>query len=80
VATVIYRELAVALYHVFVGAAKTTAVVMFWWPAASVSAWLIKIANLPQGADLAAAAVHPPADLADVIIMVLTMVGVRRWT
>jgi TRAP-type transport system large permease protein len=49
VATVIYRELKVAqLWHVFVSAAKTTAVIMFLVAAAMVSAWLITIANLPQ--------------------------------
>jgi TRAP-type transport system large permease protein len=49
VATVIYRELKLAdLYHVFVSAAKTTAVIMFLVAAAMVSAWLITIANLPQ--------------------------------
>jgi TRAP-type transport system large permease protein len=48
VATVIYRELKPAqLYHVFVSAAKTTAVIMFLVAAAMVSAWLITIANLP---------------------------------
>jgi len=49
VATVVYRELKLAqLYHVFVSAAKTTAVIMFLVAAAMVSAWLITIANLPQ--------------------------------
>jgi TRAP-type transport system large permease protein len=48
VATVIYRELKPSqLYHVFVSAAKTTAVIMFLVAAAMVSAWLITIANLP---------------------------------
>jgi TRAP-type transport system large permease protein len=49
VSTVVYRELKLAqLYHVFVGAAKTTAVVMFLVAAAMVSAWLITVAALPQ--------------------------------
>jgi len=49
VATVVYREMKVSqLYGVFVSAAKTTAVVMFLVAAASVSAWLITVANLPQ--------------------------------
>ena len=49
VATVVYRELKLAqLYHVFVSAAKTTAVIMFLVAAAMVSAWLITVANLPQ--------------------------------
>jgi tripartite ATP-independent transporter DctM subunit len=49
VATVVYRELKLAqIYHVFVSAAKTTAVIMFLVAAAMVSAWLITVANLPQ--------------------------------
>ena len=49
VATVIYRELRFAqLIHVFVGAAKTTAVIMFLVAAALVSAWLITVAQIPQ--------------------------------
>ena len=49
VATVVYRELKLSqLYHVFVSAAKTTAVIMFLVAAAMVSAWLITVANLPQ--------------------------------
>ena len=49
VATVVYRELKLKdLYHVFVSAAKTTAVIMFLVAAAMVSAWLITVANLPQ--------------------------------
>jgi tripartite ATP-independent transporter DctM subunit len=48
VATVVYREMRIGqLYHVFVSAAKTTAVVMFLVAAAMVSAWLITVANLP---------------------------------
>ncbi|RCW71327.1 TRAP transporter large permease subunit [Pseudorhodoferax soli] len=48
VSTVIYRELKVSqFYGVFVGAAKTSAVVMFLIAAAMVSAWLITVANLP---------------------------------
>jgi tripartite ATP-independent transporter DctM subunit len=49
VATVVYREMKLSqLYGVFVSAAKITAVVMFLVAAASVSAWLITVANLPQ--------------------------------
>ena len=48
VAAVIYREIKpAALYAVFVGAAKTTAVIMFLVAAAMVSAWLITVADLP---------------------------------
>ncbi|UXN60966.1 TRAP transporter large permease [Phyllobacterium zundukense] len=53
VAMVIYRELPPAkLFHVFVAAAKITAVVMFLVAAAAVSAWLITVADVPG--DLAA--------------------------
>ena len=49
VSTVIYREMKFSqLYHVFVAAAKTTAVIMFLVAAAMVSAWLITVASLPQ--------------------------------
>lgn len=49
VATVVYRELKLAqLYRVFVGAARTTAVIMFLVAAAMVSAWLITVADLPS--------------------------------
>ena len=49
VSMVVYRELKVAqLYAVFVSAAKMTSVVMFLVAAASVSAWLITIADLPS--------------------------------
>ena len=48
VSTVIYRELHWRqLYGVFVGAAKTSAIVMFLIAAAMVSAWLITVADLP---------------------------------
>ena len=48
VATVIYRELKLSqLRAVFVGAAKTSAIVMFLIAAAMVSAWLITVADLP---------------------------------
>ncbi|MDO9403032.1 MAG: TRAP transporter large permease subunit [Polaromonas sp.] len=45
----IYRELKPRqIYGVLVGAAKTSAVVMFLIAAAMVSAWLITVANLPM--------------------------------
>lgn len=48
VAMVIYRELTPSmLLGVFTAAAKTTAIVMFLVAAASVSAWLITVADLP---------------------------------
>ena len=49
VATVIYRELKFSdVFKVFVGAAKTTAVIMFLVAAAMVSSWLITVAQIPQ--------------------------------
>lgn len=49
VSTVVYRELSwTDLYAVFVGAAKTSAIVMFLIAAAMVSAWLITVADLPS--------------------------------
>jgi tripartite ATP-independent transporter DctM subunit len=49
VSTVIYRELKInQIYGVFLGAAKTTAVIMFLVAAALVSAWLITVADIPS--------------------------------
>ena len=49
VATVVYREMKWSQLHgVFVGAAKTTAVIMFLVAAALVSSWLITVAQIPQ--------------------------------
>ena len=49
VAMVVYRELTLPqLYHVFVSAAKTSAVIMFLVAAAMVSAWLITVADIPN--------------------------------
>jgi tripartite ATP-independent transporter DctM subunit len=49
VATVVYRELTFSdAFRVFVGAAKTTAVIMFLVAAALVSSWLITVAQIPQ--------------------------------
>ena len=48
VAAFVYRELSLKeLYAVFVGSAKTSAVVMLLIAAAMVSAWLITVADLP---------------------------------
>jgi tripartite ATP-independent transporter DctM subunit len=48
VAMVVYRELPPSkLFHVFVAAAKITAIVMFLVACASVSAWLITVADVP---------------------------------
>ena len=49
VATVVYKEMNFKdLYHVFVTASKTTAVIMFLVAGAMVSAWLITVADLPS--------------------------------
>ena len=49
VSTFIYKELKFnQLYHLFLAAAKTTAVIMFLVAAAMVSAWLITVAQLPD--------------------------------
>jgi tripartite ATP-independent transporter DctM subunit len=48
VSMVIYRELRVSqLYHLFLSAANTTAVIMLLVAASMVSAWMITVANLP---------------------------------
>jgi TRAP-type transport system large permease protein len=48
VSTVVYRELKLTqLYEVFVSAAMTTAVIMFLVAAATVSSWLITVADVP---------------------------------
>jgi len=49
VATLVYREIKLSqLLDVFVGAAKTTAVIMFLVAAALVSSWLITVAQIPD--------------------------------
>ena len=75
VAGVIYKELTIKqLYDVFLGAAKTTAVIMFLVAAAMVSAWLITVAQLP---DQVIALLKPLLDsptLLLIAMMVLVMV------
>ena len=75
VAGVIYKELTFQqLYDVFLGAAKTTAVIMFLVAAAMVSAWLITVAQLP---DQVIALLKPLLDsptLLLIAMMVLVMV------
>jgi TRAP-type transport system large permease protein len=75
VSMVIYREMKLSqLYGVFVSAAKTTAVVMFLVAAASVSAWLITVANLPaEVIRLLQPFIDKPI-LLMFLIMVLTMI------
>jgi TRAP-type transport system large permease protein len=49
VSSVIYRELNFSqLYEIFVTAAKTTAVIMFLIAGATVTAWLITVADMPS--------------------------------
>jgi TRAP-type transport system large permease protein len=77
VATVVYRELKLAqLYHVFVSAAKTTAVIMFLVAAAMVSAWLITVANLPQELiSLLQPFIDKPMLLMFIIMLLVMVVG-----
>nr|WP_315183826.1 TRAP transporter large permease subunit [uncultured Albidiferax sp.] len=75
VAGFIYKELSIQqLYDVFLGAAKTTAVIMFLVAAAMVSAWLITVAQLP---DQVVSLLQPLLDSPTLLlmaIMVLVMV------
>ncbi|HEX9718476.1 MAG TPA: TRAP transporter large permease subunit [Ramlibacter sp.] len=77
VATVIYRELRLdQLYDVFVGAAKTTSIIMFMVAAAAVSAWLIAVANLPaQLIELLQPFLNSPTLLLLMLMSVLLLVG-----
>lgn len=77
VATVIYREMTFAtLWHVLIGAAKTTSVVMFLVASAQVSAWLITIAELPMMVlDLLQPLVDSPRLLFIVIMVAILIVG-----
>jgi TRAP-type transport system large permease protein len=75
VATCIYREMKLSqLYGVFVSAAKTTAVVMFLVAAASVSAWLITVANLPAEVIKLLSPFLDQPILLMFLIMILTMI------
>ncbi|MEY4751820.1 MAG: hypothetical protein RIQ60_4034 [Pseudomonadota bacterium] len=75
VSTLVYRELNLKkLVPLFIAAAKTSAVVMFLVAAASVSAWLINVANLPgQIVELLQPVLDSPR-LLMLAIMLLTMV------
>ena len=71
----VYGELKVSqLYHVFLTAAKTTAVVMFLVAAALVSAWLITQANIPAEIGNLLEPFKDNPTLLLVIIMVLVMI------
>jgi tripartite ATP-independent transporter DctM subunit len=77
VSTVVYRELRLrALVHIFVTAARTTAVVMFLVAAAMVSAWLITVANLPaQMVELLRPLLDNPTLLMLAIMALVMLVG-----
>ncbi len=75
VSLLVYREIGLSdLVHIFIGAAQTSAVVMFLVAAAMVSAWLITVANLPGEL---VALLQPLLDsprLLMLTIMIITMV------
>jgi tripartite ATP-independent transporter DctM subunit len=73
----VYRELKIAqLYHLFLAAAKTTAVIMFLVAAAMVSAWLITVAQLPaQIVGLLEPLLDDPRLLMAAIMVLVIVVG-----
>ncbi len=76
VGMVIYRELKFAhLYHVLLGAAKTTSVVLFLVAAALVTSWLITRANIPNeiGRFLEPLIDRPQLLMLVIVILVLLM-------
>lgn len=77
VATVVYRELSLKkLYEVFAASSKTTAIIMFMVAAASVSAWLIAVADLPgQLIAILEPFMQSPTTLLCILMLVLLMVG-----
>jgi tripartite ATP-independent transporter DctM subunit len=77
VATVVYRELSLKqLYGVFAASAKTTSIIMFMVAAASVSAWLIAVADLPgQLIAILEPFMQSPTTLLCILMLVLLMVG-----
>ncbi|AML50438.1 TRAP transporter large permease [Falsihalocynthiibacter arcticus] len=77
VAMFIYRELKVAdLFDVFLGAAKTTAMVMFLVAGALVSSWMITIAGLTgQINDIIAPFADRPIMLMAVIVVLVLIIG-----
>jgi tripartite ATP-independent transporter DctM subunit len=77
VATVVYRELKWhQIYQVMVAASKTTAVIMFLVAAASVSAWLITVAQLPaQLIELLKPFMDNPSLLLTIIMVLLLLIG-----
>ncbi len=77
VATVVYRELRWhQIYEVMVAASKTTAVIMFLVAAASVSAWLITVAQLPaQLIALLQPFMDSPTLLMAIIMVMVLLIG-----
>lgn len=77
VSFVIYRELTLArFYEVLVTAAKVTSIVMILVACASVSAWLITIASLPQElAEILDPLMGSPTLLMFVIVAILLLIG-----
>ena len=77
VATVVYRELKwLQIYEVMVAASKTTAVIMFLVAGASVSAWLITVAQMPaQLIALLQPFMDNPTLLLAIIMVLLLLIG-----
>jgi tripartite ATP-independent transporter DctM subunit len=77
VSMVIYREMSWSrLYAVFLGAAKTTAVVMFLCGAATVTAYMITLADLPAMlADSFAGVLGSPVAFMALMMVFLLVVG-----
>jgi len=77
VATVIYRELKWRqLFEVFNAAARTTSVIMLLVAAASVSAWLITVADLPgQLITLLQPFMDSPTTLLLIIMLLVLLIG-----
>lgn len=77
ISTLIYREMTVKrFYDILVGAARSTAMVMFLVGAAMVAAWLITVAQLPQQlAQILGPLVDHPRVLMAVIMIIVLMVG-----
>ncbi|MDQ2081373.1 TRAP transporter large permease subunit [Xanthobacteraceae bacterium Astr-EGSB] len=73
----IYRELKFSmLYRVFLAAGKTTAIVMFLVAAATISAWLIAVADLPgMVAELLAPFIDNKILLMFIIMLIVIAVG-----
>lgn len=77
VATVVYRELSWAqMYEVTFAAARTTAIIMLLVAAASVSAWLITVADLPgELIKLLEPFMTSPTTLLVIIMILILLVG-----